>query len=75
MKGMKTLAMMMALATIAKEPERKRAASMPGQLRPLEPDVIPRPKGLKLLNIDGVEVWAINEKNARRKAKNKLVNT
>lgn len=30
-------------------------------------------KGLKLFNIDGIEVWAINEKNARRKAKNKNI--
>lgn len=28
----------------------------------------PRPNGLKLFNIDGNEVWAINEKNAIRKA-------
>lgn len=26
-------------------------------------------RGLKLFNIDGVEVWAINKKNAIRKAK------
>jgi hypothetical protein len=38
-------------------------------------DNVLRAKGLKLFNIDGVEVWAINEKNARRKAKNKIVNT
>lgn len=28
----------------------------------------PRPKGLKPFEIDGQTIWAINEKNARRKA-------
>jgi hypothetical protein len=27
-----------------------------------------KPNGLQKFNIDGIEVWAINEKNARRKA-------
>jgi len=33
-----------------------------------KPKKVPKPKGLQMFNIDGVEVWAINEKNARRKA-------
>jgi hypothetical protein len=35
-------------------------------------DNVLRAKGLKLFNIDGVEVWALNEKNARRKAKKQI---
>lgn len=31
----------------------------------------PRPNGLKRYVIDGVEVWALNEKNARRKVAKK----
>jgi hypothetical protein len=28
-----------------------------------------REKGMTLFNIEGIEVWALNEKNAKRKAK------
>jgi hypothetical protein len=30
-------------------------------------------KGMRMFNINGVEVWAINEKNAIRKAKNVII--
>lgn len=51
--------------------ENKKPTGKPPKNTPRRP--APPPKGLKMFDIDGVQVWAINEKNARRKAE-KLTN-
>lgn len=70
MKSMKSLAAMLALATIAQEaneliqPDRDPV--------PIKPK--PHHKGHKEFKVEGMRIWALNEKNARRKAKNILKN-
>jgi|LakMenEpi03Aug12_release.lakeMendotaPanAssembly.Ray.scaffolds.fasta_scaffold17891_22 hypothetical protein len=69
MKSMKSLlglymmsAMFGAEQVFAGEKPKHRPAP-----EPQPKDIIPN--GLKKFKIDGVEVWAINERNAKRKAK------
>lgn len=54
--------------------ESSTSAVERNSLKPKDIDITPKeppkPKGLKQFHIDGVEVWAINQKNAERKAKN-----
>lgn len=68
MSKMKSLGLMYAMAAmmgggLIADRSSVDASKVDG--KPKEP---PKPNGLKKFNIDGVEVWAINEKNARRKA-------
>lgn len=62
--NMKALATIMALTAISNQGSRIEMPSIEKSV-----DNVMREKGMKLFNIDGVEVWALNEKNARRKAK------
>lgn len=71
---MKSLAMIMAMTSMAMEPERKRKSLVPGKLPPANRETLHKHNGMKQFFIDGVEVWAINEKNAVRKANNYLNN-
>lgn len=74
MKSMKTLAMIMAMTSIAMEPERKKKGLLPGKLPPANRKTSNKHNGMKQFFINGIEVWAINEKNAVRKVKNYLDN-
>ena len=65
MSKMTSIAAMLALAAFANDDRPKVPKIANINPAPIEP---PKPKGLKLFNVDGIEIWAINEKNARRKA-------
>lgn len=68
MKGIpKALAAIIAMTALTNEGNRRNTPSVAKSI-----SNVLRAKGLKLFIIDGAEVWAINEKNARRKAKNKI---
>lgn len=69
-KSMKSLAALMAMTSIAMEPERKKNSLLPVKLPPANRQTLHKHKGMKQFFISGVEVWAINEKNAVRKVKN-----
>lgn len=57
--------MMVALGQQTKNPRTKYGYMEVNDTTKVEP---PIPKGLKLFSIDGVEVYALNKKNAIRKA-------
>lgn len=48
---------------------QQRKQAKPDEAAPKKPDIKPH-KDMQQFFIDGKEVWAINEKNAIRKAKN-----
>jgi len=59
------------LAALVLAAQLMSASQTPQQIKNTpEPKQKPQPKNLKLFNIDGVEVWALNKKNAIRKAGN-----
>jgi hypothetical protein len=58
--------MIMAMAAMCSETNKR---NKPKQGRPIDFDNLPRPKGMNPFIIEGIEVWALNEKNAKRKAK------
>jgi hypothetical protein len=62
--NMKALAAIMAMTAISNHGSRREMPSVEKSI-----ENVMRGKGMKLFNIEGVEVWALNEKNARRKAK------
>lgn len=65
MKGTSiNLAAIIAMTAFTNEGNRRITPSISKSV-----NTVLKAKGLKLFNIDGVEVWAINEKNAKRKAK------
>lgn len=66
MKSMYMLAMMAAMFEGGMSPHGSTSIRRPAKEPKPKKDI--KPNGLKLFNIDGIEVWAINEKNARRKA-------
>jgi hemolysin activation/secretion protein len=70
MKGMMGLYLMAAMMSDGqrKEEWQPQARPKPQPKKP-QPKKQIIPKGLKCFDIDGIEVWAINEKNARRKLK------
>lgn len=65
--SMKSLAAIMAITALINEGTSKEMPSITKSV-----GNVLRAKGMKLFNIDGVEVWALNEKNARRKAKKRI---
>lgn len=73
MKSMKSLAAIMAMTSIAMQPERKKKSLLHGK-SPANRQTSHKHNGLKQFFVNGVEVWALNEKNAVRKAKNYLDN-
>lgn len=71
MSKMKSLGLMYAMAAMmGGDAFAHRSSHEPVEKKNRKPIVPPKPKGLRMFNVDGVEVWAINEKNARRKAAN-----
>lgn len=66
MKSMYMMAMMAAMLEGGMQPDGRTSIHRPAPQPKPKKDI--KPKGLQMFNIDGIEVWAINEKNARRKA-------
>jgi hypothetical protein len=62
--NMRALAAIMALTAISNRGSRIEMPSVEKSV-----DNVMREKGMTLFNIEGIEVWALNEKNAKRKAK------
>lgn len=63
----KNLAAILTMVALTNERPRKNIPTVEKSA-----DTVLRAKGLTLFNIDGIEVWALNERNARRKAKNQI---
>jgi len=63
----KNLAVILTMAALSNERPRNNIPTVEKSI-----DTVLRANGMKLFNVDGIEVWALNEKNARRKAKKLL---
>ena len=68
MSSMKKLGLITALAAMCMGTSSSKSYVDPSEID-TTPATPPIPKGLKMFEIDGMQVWAINEKNAIRKAK------
>jgi hypothetical protein len=75
MKEYKSLTTILAMAAMADMSTKRYKARQDGLLPYIDLCQAPRPKGLKSFIIDGVQVYAINEKNAIRKDRNKSANS
>ena len=63
----KNLAVILTMAALSNERPRNNIPTVEKSI-----DTVLRANGMKLFNVDGIEVWALNEKNAIRKAKKLL---